>query len=306
MKKIFSLFLAACCLSTFCVGNLQAAGKQNYLPALKKWQLQAREYLDPATAQGNYLRQLLILTAAGAALQAGLKATSAQAAKAVAGIYQHSAPLKPNRFAPSLPKARYHMFAKKQELTGDLFAQPSGKDLSWLDEPQKPVSPRPQPEASLFGNTTKEIRPNTYLSKQIFKNYWPRLERLPLSEQQGLMQALDEAVARKKTGGRQMALRFLEQKAAQSSTTSLYFVIAKRMIIFSGILLASNAYLNAMSSNNKMLQRLANNPLLFIDADEKDLAALAQNPQAVDLCAQITRSISLMAQSRFEPQELTL
>ncbi len=304
MNKLFSLFISVCCLIAFSSPDLKAANNKTSLPALKQLQQQAREYLNPSSAQGKYLRQLLILTAAGAALQAGLQATSAQAAKAVAGIQQSTGKLKPKSFSPSLPKARYHMFAKKQELTGDLFAQPAGKDLSWLDEPQKPVSPRPQTEPSLFGNTTKEIRPNTYLSKQIFKNYAPRLERLPLSEQQGLMQALDEAVMRKKNGGRQMALHFLEQKAAQSSTTSLYFVIAKRMIVFGGILLATDAYFDAMYSNDKMLHRLANNPLLFVNADEKDLAALATNPQAVDLCAQITHALALMAESHFDEQEL--
>lgn len=296
--------MSVCCLIAFSATNLKAAANKDPLHTLKQLQQQARQYLQPSTPQGSYLRQLLVLTAAGAALQAGLQATSAQAAKAVAGIHHSTGLIKPKKFSFSLPKTRYHMFAKKQELTGDLFAQPAGKDLSWLDEPQKPVAPRPQTQPDLFGNTTKEIRPNTYLSKQIFKNYWPRLDMLPLSEQQGLMEALDEAVARKKAGGRQMALRFLEQKAAQSASTSLYFVIAKRMLVFGGLLLASDAYFDAMYSNDKMLHRLANNPLLFVDADEQELAVLAQNPQAVDLCAQITHALSLMAESHFDAQEL--
>lgn len=306
MKKLFSVILSFLWLFTGVPLTLHAEGFAQRLAALKKLQQQARQYLQADNAKGNYLRQLLVLSAAGAALQAGLEATSAKAAHAVAGIRNASLTAKPKPLSPSAASARYHMFAKKQELTGDLFAQPQAKDLSWLDAPQEPVAPRPQQEASLFGPASQEVRPNTYLSKRIMKNYRPRLERLPLSEQQGLIQALDEAVARKKSGGMQMALRFLEQKAAQSSTTSLYFIIAKRMLVFGGILLATDAYLNAMASDSKMLQRVANNPLLFIDAGEDDLAALAQNPHALALCTQITRAVTQMAQSPFEAQELVL
>ena len=299
------------CLALSSFSPVYGAQRQN-AAELYRLRDRARAALAINPDQADYIRQLLTLTAGVVTLEALAAAASARTAEAIAGTRQNA------RFSSPRPAdvsgAKRHLFAKRRtsvELTGSLFDQPEAsapaakptadKDLSWLDEPRKPVAPKPK-EPTLFGEPAAEIKPKTQLSQRIMKNYQPRISRLPLSEQQGLIEALDEAVMRKRTAGRQNAIKFLEQKAFQSSTTSLYFIIAKRMLLLAGVLAATDLFLQS-SSQEKMLLRLTQNPVLFLDATDQQLEELARNPQAATYCRRITEAVERLAYTPLTAQE---
>lgn len=313
MKYFHSFFCMtlSLCLALSSFSPVYGAQRQN-AAELYRLRDRARAALAINPNQAAYIRQLLTLTAGVVTLEVLATAASARTAEAIAATHQHI------RFSSPRPAdaagVKRHLFAKRRsgvELTGSLFDQPEAsapaakpaadKDLSWLDEPRKPVAPKPK-EPTLFGEPAAEIKPKTQLSQRIMKNYQPRISRLPLSEQQGLIEALDEAVMRKRTAGRQNAIKFLEQKAFQSSTTSLYFIIAKRMLLLAGVLAATDLFVQS-SSQEKMLLRLTQNPVLFLDATDQQLEELARNPQAATYCRRITEAVERLAYTPLTAQE---
>ena len=245
------------------------------------------------------------MSAATAAWTAAAQLSQKNMQLSISKIYRDNKHFRPKNSLLNKEKTPYMMFKKQTDFMGDLFAQENAKDLSWLDEPSQPLKPR-APEPDLFGVAKKEVKPQTYLSKRIMKEYWPRISTFPLEEQQGLIQALDEAVARKKAGGYQQALAFLEKKAAQSSRTSLYFVVAKRMLIVSTFFLATDAYLQSLRSEQKILNRLTQNPSLFLDASQADLEMLSHSAQAVAVCRSITHALNMLAKASLTQEELQL
>lgn len=280
---------------------------------------QTRRALSARPERTAYLRQLLTLSA-GAALVATLSAAAQtqQTQLALADIRARlQTALRQNAAAP-LKGAQRHLFAKKQSndaWMGSLFdeveeaAAPAAKpapqtDLSWLDEPFEKPAPAPK-TGSLFPEQTPaptKAEPKTYLSKRIMKQYEPRLSRLPLAEQQGLVEMLDEAVLRKKKYGYASAIRFLEQKSYHTAHVSLYLIIAKRMLLLTGIFVVTDYFLHA-AERSAALQRLAANPLLLADAADEDLAVLAADPQAVPLCQSIAQAATALADMELSAQE---
>ena len=296
--KIFSSLLCFCLLFSL-PASLQAGTSEN-AQELIRLRSQARGILASQPQRAPYIRHLLTVTVGAALSAVTVRAVQRRAEQSLSSalIKQRRQPWR-HRAAPAA-RATRDLFAKRHipDLGGGLFDMPATApgpkgDLSWLDEPQRPVTPKSK-QLSLFRTSKNEITTNTFLSKYIMKNYRPRISLFPIEEQQGLAQALDEAVRIKKQLGRQAAFEFLEKQAFQSSRTSLYFIIAKRMLLAAGVLLAADFYLQPTPSQD-MLRRLQGNPVLFLDATDEQLQQLARHPQAVSYCRQIVKTVDLLA-----------
>ena len=295
--KLLSIFLSCCLLyqSAWPAWAAANANKQELI----RLQTQAKQTLAKHPQTENYIRQILLLSAETAILTA--LASQSQKRLALAFISAKEDPVfsVPQRSLPSKEQNRM-LFAKKPkiELSGNLFDQPPAKpkrDLSWLEEPDRPLKPRPQ-QPTLFDLPPTEVKPKTFLSKQILERFQVRINRLPISEKQALIETIDEAVLIQRKHGRHAAWEFLEKKAFQSSTTSLYLVMAQRALWAMSILLVVGFFMHPVSSE-KMTQRLARNPTLFLDASEEQLEQLSHHPQAVDFAKSIVQTVDLLAQS---------
>ncbi len=304
--KTFSSLLCFCLLFSF-PASLQAGTTEN-AQELIRLRSQARSLLASRPEHAKYIRHLLTITA-GATLSAiTAHAVQSRAKQTLSSaLTEQHRQTRAYRGTPA-PSAKRDLFARRHipDMGGGLFDMPQmppgpKEDLSWLDEPQRPVTPKSK-QLSLFGTSNKEVTTKTFLSKYIMKNYRPRISLFPIEEQQGLAQALDEAVRIKKQLGRQAAFEFLEKQAFQSSRTSLYFIIAKRMLLAAGILLAADLYLQSTPSQNMML-RLHGNPALFLDATDEQLQQLARHPEAVSYCRQIVKTVDLLAHIPLTEQE---
>lgn len=321
-RPFLSLLLSGALL--FSAGMPTCAGQPQRYEQLLSLRQQTRRALSARPERTAYLRQLLTLSA-GAALLSTLSvaAQNQQAQWALADIRaQLQTALRQNAASP-LKGPQRRLFAKKRSshdgFVGSLFdevkeAQPAKaapkatpkpeKDLSWLFEPFETPAPAPKP-GSLFPEETPaptKAEPKTYLSKRIMKEYEPRLSRFPLSEQQGLVEILDEAVLRKKKEGYASAIRFLQQKSYRTAHVSLYLIIAQRMLLLTGIFAAAD-YLLQADVPSAALHRLAANPLLLADATDEDLAVLATDPQAVPLCRTIAQATQVLSDMELSAQE---
>lgn len=317
LKPVFSLLLSSALLlsasAPACAGQPQ---RHKQLLSLRE---QTRRALSARPERTAYLRQLLTLSAGAAVVAAvSVAAQKQQTQLALADIRARlQTALRQNAAAP-LKGPGLHLFAKKHtddawvgSLFDDVEKAPAPapkpapkKDLSWLDEPFEKPAPAPRP-GSLFPEQTPpptKAEPKTYLSKRIMKEYEPRLSRLPLSEQQGLVDILDEAVLRKKKSGYASAIRFLEQKSYRTAHVSLYLIIAKRMLLLTGIFVATDYFLH-LPEQSAALRRLAANPVLLADATEADLALLATDPQSVPLCQSIAQAATALADMELSAQE---
>ncbi len=295
--KFLSAFLSCCLL---CQSTLPAWAAANANKAeLLRLQTQAKQILAKRPDAENYIRQILLLSAETVLLTALANQSQKRLALAFVSAKKESVFSAP-RAPLTAGKQNRMLFAKKSkiELTGNLFDQqppaPPKKDLSWLDRPNTPLTPKPQ-QPALFDMPPAEVTPKTFLSKRILKKYEIRISRLPLAEKQALIETLDEAVLRQKANGRYAAWEFLEKKAFQSSSTSFYLIIAQRMLWAMSILLIVGFFMHPASET--MTQRLAENPALFLDASEEELEQLSHHPQAVDFAKSIVQTIDVLAQS---------
>lgn len=305
----FLCFCLAVLLLCTPISEARAMSFQQRSAELRALRNRAQQILQKSPETAVYIRRLLVLSAGTAAMAALTELAQQRMWQTVSSAKSHSR-LFPEKGLAERSPAR-HLFAKRRSwgLIDDLFDLPptashGQKDLSWLDKPSQPLAPRPA-QPSLFDEPVKEIKPKTFLSKYIMENYRPRISRLPLSEQQGLIEVLDEAVLRKQKSGRQNALKFLEQKAFQSSSTSLYLVIAKRMLVVTGILAVTDLLVSS-SFSDKTMERLAANPALFLDATDEQLHRLARYPQALSYCRQIVQAVELLAATPLTEEEKSL
>ena len=268
-------------------------------------QQQAKQILSRHDTEADYLLQLLALSAQTAFLTALTKQTQLRTARDLASEIEGNKHAWGQAKPANVPlsKSRFFALSKNAEnQMGNLFAAHSSPDdLNWLDMPDRPLQTARPPANSLF-DSPQTIQPQSYLSKRILKKYKERISQLPSAERESLIQTLDEAVSYRRKFGRAAALKFLKQKASLSSRTSFYFVMARRMLLSVRILLA--AHFTLQPDKSALLERLAENPSLFIDATEQDLRHLAAHEPAVSYCRSLAHTLDLLASTPFSEQEI--
>ena len=288
-------------------GTAAWAGTPSRLEELRQLQQQARAALAQHPQRADYIRNLLTLSAGAAMMAALAEQTQARAVQAFVSARDEARfPRPKTTFSPRSSADNRMLLARKKapELTGNLFDPPPApapapaptpapqKDLSWLYEPEQPLVPKNK-QPTLFEMPKGEVKPNTYLSKRIWEIYKYRMDLLTPGEKEAVIEALDEAVAYKKAAGRQAALDFLDKKASLCSRTSIYFDLARRMLVIGAVLAVADFCFSSISED--MVKRMAHNPVLFLDASEEDLARLARNPQSTEYGRHIAQAVQMLA-----------
>ncbi|MBR3899600.1 MAG: hypothetical protein IKJ44_04935 [Elusimicrobiaceae bacterium] len=316
MKRFFS-FLAVMGLlfnSSFCYGNTpQRAGR------LLQLQAQAHAILQTNPQTQQYIKEILLYSSA-VLLMAQMKQLSAQQFRAaLAADLQEVAQLRTRPLPKYTPGRPYYMAAKKAATDPaqlSLFPEeapapkpaPKKEDLSWLDAPQEELkSTRPTPAAELFEEAEFQTKKpqKSYLSKRVEKEYGHTnlFKKLTPQETQGLFQRLDQAAAINAKSGKEAAQKFLHEMANKFPKAQILFISAKRMLLGAVLFMVADHFIQ-FGQENPSLQRLMANPHLFLQADENQIALLAQDPQAVQYAELLVQGLEEIAQTPITAEDI--
>ena len=300
---------------TFCYGNTRQREVR-----LFQLQAQAHSILQQNPQMQQYIKDILIYSSA-VLLMAQMKQLSMQQFKAaletdlqeIAHIRQRPLP----KYTPGRP---YYMAAKKTAADPaqlSLFPEeapapkpaPKKEDLSWLDAAQEELkSTRTAPAAELFEEAEFQAKKpkKSYLSKRIEQEYGNtnHFKKLTAQEIEGVYQRLDQAAAIHYKSGKEAAQKFLHEMANKFPKAQILFISAKRMLLGAALLMVADRFIQ-FGQENQSLQRLIANPYLFLQADENQIAVLAQNPQAVQYAELLVQGLEEIARTPITDKDVS-